>query len=224
MKLFYSFCAACIRGWFGTIWGGVEVRGRENVPAAGRLVVACNHVSFCDPMIAGSFLGRELHFMARDTLFRNPFFRLLIRSLNAFPIERSPDGENAMRSFAAAMHKIGEELERDNAVLLFPEGTRSEDGRLLPLKPGVAMISSKFGAPVLPLYLWGTYHCLPRGSRFPRRHRIVAYAGTLLRPIDVDGRRERRREQERLSIQLEEEMRRLEALALSERVGEPPDV
>ena len=185
--------------------GGLEVHGQENVPADGPLIVACSHASHLDPMILGAaFTKRDLHFMARRTLFDVPGFCWLIRQNQAFPLNRDGDSREALRAF-------GERLDKGCAVVMFPEGTRSPDGILQEMKPGVGMLAVRNLAPILPVYNWGSYQSWPRGRRFPRRHHLK----TLMGPVIVPNpdKSVRKHEQERITREVGEALRRLERQA-----------
>ncbi len=165
MGLFIYTCSRTFLRCAFFLGGGLKVSGREHVPADGPLIVACNHASHLDPMILGAAFDRPLHFMARRTLFDTPGFGWLIRQHQAFPLEREGDSRDALRTF-------GERLEGGNAVVMFPEGTRTLDGALQEMKPGLGMLAVRNGAPVLPVYIWGSYLAWPRGKGFPRPHAL----------------------------------------------------
>ena len=133
---------------------GWEVKGREQIPPTGGLVVASNHISFWDPPLIGAVLPREVHFLAKEELFANPVFGALIRSYNAIPIRR---GMVDLSGMARAV----ETLRRGEALLLFPEGTRMRDGRLHPARPGVGMMAVNADVPIVPCYISGSSR--PRG-------------------------------------------------------------
>lgn len=158
--------------WLG---GGMEVRGQENVPPDGPLVVACSHASYLDPMILGAAFDRDLHFMARKTLFKVPGFSWLIRQNQAFPLDREGDSREAIRLF-------GDFLDKGKAVVMFPEGTRSRDGSLGEIKSGVGMLSVRNQSPVLPVYIWGSFQSWPRGRRLPRPHHLKVLMGRTISP------------------------------------------
>jgi 1-acyl-sn-glycerol-3-phosphate acyltransferase len=130
------------------LWG-FRVDGRENVPAEGPLVVACNHVSVLDPPLLAAALPRETGFVAKQELFAVPGLGGLIRSLNAMPIDRS-------RLSRATLDRLGAFLDQGRALLVFPEGTRSRNGRLGSAKPGVGMLLLQHPAMVQPAYIVGT--------------------------------------------------------------------
>lgn len=187
--------------WLG---GGLEVHGQENVPPDGPLIVACNHTSHLDPMILGAAFDRSLHFMARRTLFDVPGFAWLIRNNNAFPLDRDGDSREALRVF-------GERLEMGNAVVMFPEGTRSLDGTVGEMKPGVGMLAVRNTAPVLPVYIWGSFQSWPRGRSFPRPHHLKTYIAPVITPsADKAVRKE---EQRRVTEEVAAALRNMERIA-----------
>ncbi len=138
--------------------------------------MASNHLSLADPPIIGAASPRVLHYMAKRELFDIPLLRRLIVALNAFPVRRGYGRE--------ALKRALEMLRSGEAVLLFPEGTRSKDGRLGPPKPGVGMLAVKSRVPVVPVALSGTKHI---GRCLIRRDRIrVTFAEPLL-PHEWEG-------------------------------------
>jgi len=128
---------------------GWTVEGREHVPATGGLIVASNHVSFWDPPLVGTAVKRELHFLAKEELFRNAVLGSLIRAFNAIPIRR---GVADLSGLTRAM----EVLRAGHALILFPEGSRMRDGRLHRARPGVGMLAAGTGARILPCHISGS--------------------------------------------------------------------
>ena len=147
-----------------------RVIGAERLTAEGSALVVCNHVSFLDPPFVGQAFDEALHFFARKTLFDHPWAGWLLRRWQAIPIDRDkPD--------AASLKLTIRLLKSGKKVLMFPEGTRSPDGSLQPAEAGVGLFIAKSGAPVLPLRIFGSYECFPRGSRFPRPTNITLVVG-----------------------------------------------
>ena len=153
-----------------------EVRsfGHDNVPREGGVILAVNHASYLDPVVVGCALARPIHFMARTTLFRSAF-GVLIRALNAFPVERGSGDSKALREYI-------DRAKAGNVVLLFPEGTRTLDGRLGPMKPGVGMLAARAGVPIVPTYVDGTFRAWPRQRKLPRKARVSIFFSPPLRP------------------------------------------
>jgi cytidylate kinase len=131
--------------------------GRENVPDYGPLVLICNHQSFLDPVFCGIFVKRPLYYLARDTLFRGLFGKI-ITSVNTIPVKRGEADLTAMRAV------IGK-LKRGNGVCLFPEGTRSGDGKITAFKPGFGLLCRRGNAAVVPVLIDGAFEAWPRHKR-----------------------------------------------------------
>lgn len=153
----------------GLVLFGVKRRGVNNVPTRGPVVLLANHQSHLDPAIIGCYCRRPLGYLARDTLFSG-FLGSLIRSFDAIPIDRDGSGLAGIRATL-------KRLKSGDAILMFPEGTRSVDGKLQPLKPGFISLVRRGGATIVPVAIAGSYRALPRGARFPRRVPIAVDFG-----------------------------------------------
>lgn len=204
MGMFVYSCSRTFLRCAFFLGGGLKVFGRENVPPTGPLIVACNHTSHLDPMILGATFDRPLHFLARRTLFDVPVFRWLIRQNFAFPLDRDGDSRDALRAF-------GERLDQGHAVVMFPEGTRSPDGALQEMKPGLGMLSVRNAAPVLPVYIWGSYLSWPRDRKYPSPHRLKAYLGEVITPSGDKALR--KSEQQRITTEVGAALERMEQSA-----------
>ena len=154
---------------FCRVYFRLEARGLENVPLRGPVIFAANHISYLDPPLMGCVIPRVVNYMARHTLFTVPIFGAVIRKFNAVPVDRD--------SGAAGLRAILNKLTDGGAIILFPEGTRSMDGRPLPAKPGVGMTILKSAAPVVPVKLIGSFEALGRHQRFPRPRKIFVCFG-----------------------------------------------
>ena len=129
--------------------------GRERVPSEGGVVIASNHQSFFDPVLIGVGLPRSLNYMARDSLFRFAPFRWLITSLNAFPFKREGIDTDAVRE---AIRRVSE----NEIVVVFPEGTRTEDGSIATIKKGTGLIARRAQATIVPAVIDGAFEAWPR--------------------------------------------------------------
>jgi 1-acyl-sn-glycerol-3-phosphate acyltransferase len=147
--------------------------GMENIPRNGAFILASNHVSFLDPVVLGVASFRQLNFMAREDLFGNRFFRLLITSLNAFPVRKDGTGISGLKKALA-------KLSDGKVVAVFPEGTRGENGVIGRGEPGPGFLCAKAKAAVLPAFINGAGEALPRKAKFIRFRPISVSFGKLL--------------------------------------------
>lgn len=187
----------------------IRSHGRENMPAEGGALVLSNHQSMLDPVLLGLSVDRRMNYVARDTLFGNPLFRWLINSLDAIPIDREGGGR-------AGLKETLRRLKRDEMVLLFPEGTRTPDGEVQPLKAGFTAIARRAGVPIVPMALDGAYQCWPRGTKAPRPGTVAVVIGPPLSPTEVAllGDRELAAEVERRIRACHADARRMRMRAL----------
>lgn len=155
---------------------GFKVVNSEVIPRKGPVIIACNHVSYCDPPVVGSAIPREVYFLAKEELFRNPLFAWLIRSYNAIPLKRSLGDLGAIR-------KALEILSQGKALLMFPEGTRSLSGKLLKPKSGIGMIALLSSCPIVPAYVRGTNRI---GHALLRRAKLEVRFGEPISPTAID--------------------------------------
>jgi 1-acyl-sn-glycerol-3-phosphate acyltransferase len=160
------------------------IEGAENVPATGPVILASNHLSFVDSMVIPlvaprrvAYLAKAEYFTAKGLLSRPR--RALFTTLGAIPIDRGT-ARSAQTSLDAAL----EVLQHGQAFGIYPEGTRSRDGRLYRGRTGVAWLAFRSGAPVVPVGLVGTEAIMPVGSRFPRVRRVTIRFG---KPLTFDG-------------------------------------
>jgi 1-acyl-sn-glycerol-3-phosphate acyltransferase len=154
-----------------------EVRGRECIPRTGGLIVASNHVSFFDPPLIGIATVRELHYLAKEELFRQPVLGPLIRTFNSIPIRR---GVADMSGLSKAM----EVLRGGKALIMFPEGSRMRDGQLHPARPGVGMLAVGTDALIVPCYISGSDR---PGRWITRRSKLRVWFGPARSWKDLAG-------------------------------------
>jgi 1-acyl-sn-glycerol-3-phosphate acyltransferase len=132
--------------------------GLENIPSSGPFILAVNHQSFFDPIFAGIMLRGQLCFMARDSLFNSRIFGPLLKSVKAIPVRRG-------QADLASIKAIIAHLKQGDAVCLFPEATRTTDGRISPFKGGFTLLSRRGNAPVVPVLIDGAFECWPRHKK-----------------------------------------------------------
>lgn len=169
MRAWYRLGRALFGAYFRVYHRG-RVVGAERIPSSGPCVLAGNHVSFLDPPFFGLACPRECYFLARDSLFRHWPMGWLLRSWNCVPVRR--EGGDL-----AAMRTVLQLLEAGEAVLMFPEGTRSRDGRLQEARAGIGMIVARARVPIVPMRIFGTERALPRDRWFPRPARVTVVVG-----------------------------------------------
>ncbi|MBV8118102.1 MAG: 1-acyl-sn-glycerol-3-phosphate acyltransferase [Candidatus Eremiobacteraeota bacterium] len=143
----YWFASKTIRWISSTLWRA-RVRGRDNIPLDGPLIIACNHISLLDPPVMGCYVPRQVSYMAKKELFEIPVFGALIRAVGAYPVDREG-------SATAAIKRSVEVLRAGGCVGIFPEGGRNIEGDK-EVRGGVALLASLAKAPVVPAAVVGT--------------------------------------------------------------------
>ena len=179
----------------------LESRGRENVPATGAVLLAANHSSVLDPPLIGSATDRQLSFLAKAELFDLPLLGGLIRRVNARPIRREGADPSALRTAMRVLEDRG-------ALLIFPEGTRGDEGIIRSAKTGAGMLAVLSGAAVVPVYVQGSGRAWPRGRKLPRPARVTVTFGTALR-FEAERGADRKRQYEIASREMMEAITRL---------------
>jgi 1-acyl-sn-glycerol-3-phosphate acyltransferase len=180
MRRYYRYCRIVAQALFVLLCRG-RVFGTRRVPLEGGVLLVCNHQSFFDPILATLALPRECHYMARDTLFRNRWFRKLIESLNAFPVRRGSADVGAIKQTLRR-------LKNGALVTVFPEATRTSDGSVRPMQPGVVLIARKAHVPLVPTLILGAYEVWPRRATLPRPAPVIVAYGEPLRPEQMQDR------------------------------------
>ncbi|MDD5457786.1 MAG: lysophospholipid acyltransferase family protein [Phycisphaerae bacterium] len=140
--------------------------GISNIPRKGAFLLISNHQSFFDPLFVGTRARRTLVFMARDTLFKKKFFGWLIHSVKAIPVRRGEADLSAIRT-------IIDQLKKGQSVCLFPEGTRTENGRIAEFKPGFSLLARRANVPILPAVIDGAFEAWPRTKKFPSFRKTI---------------------------------------------------
>ena len=181
-KAFYYFGRTLLFPFYKLLYR-FKVKNRDAVPAEGGVILACNHMSFADPVLLGLSQRRRLYFMAKAELFRNKFACAVIRALGAFPVERGAGDGKAL--------KTGEDiLKEGNVMTIFLEGTRTKTGELLRPRSGCALVAQQMQLPVVPC-------CITKRNFFRMFSKIIIHFGEPLTPGELgltpdSGRRELR--------------------------------
>jgi 1-acyl-sn-glycerol-3-phosphate acyltransferase len=141
----------------------LRIDGMEHVPRQGAVLVIGNHVGTVEPALTGVFIPRrDVYYMAKSELFRNPLLGWLFRRNHAFPVVRQTADRAALRLALAV-------LAEGHVLLVYPEGTRSWDGDIVgEVQAGAGFIARHSGAAIVPVASWGSERVIPRGSWIPR--------------------------------------------------------
>jgi len=142
-----------------------RVYNAERVPLGGAVILASNHASYLDPPLVGAGVKRSINYLARENLFRFPVMGWVLRQWQVVPVDRDGGG-------AAGLRAILDRLLAGGAIILFPEGTRTRDGKLQPARSGIGLTVIKSTAPVVPVRTFGTFEAYGRHLRLPRPHRV----------------------------------------------------
>jgi len=142
----------------------VTVHGLEHVPAEGPIIIAANHQSFFDMLAILAYVPRPVKFVAKKEVFRIPFFGWAVKATGHIKIDR----QNRRRAFASYERAAQDMLAMRAHLMIFPEGTRSRTGQVLPFKKGPAVVAISSGVAVVPCYCAGTFGILPKGSVLAR--------------------------------------------------------
>jgi 1-acyl-sn-glycerol-3-phosphate acyltransferase len=179
----------------------LHVRGQAGIPKTGGVLLIANHQSFLDPWLIGIAPSRQVHYMARDTLFRDGFLQYLGELWNAFPVKRGAADLGAIRMAV-------ERLDKGFMVNIFPEGTRSEDGSIGAIAPGMVLILNRCrtDVPIVPVVIDGAFEAWPRNAKLPRPYPIRIEYG---RPIPPSQWRQWSPDE--LALRVREEMVKLQA-------------
>lgn len=185
MRTWFFHPGAIMTSWLLWLVGPGRVEGLENVPRSGPMLVVANHCSNLDPPFVGWAVGHQtgriIHFMAKEEMRRWPLVGWLGRNSGVFYVRRG-EGDRAAQRLAFDL------LAQGRAIGVFPEGTRSRDGRLGEGRAGAALLAMRTGVPILPVGIAGTGRVFPGRSRWPHRSRITIRIGVpLTLPVQADG-------------------------------------
>ncbi|MEY9948227.1 lysophospholipid acyltransferase family protein [Kitasatospora sp. GAS1066B] len=198
------------------------VEGLENVPRKGGVILASNHLSFIDSVVIPLTAPRPISFLAKaeyftGTGFRGRMSRAFFKAIDAVPVQR---GEIHLAQ--AALNAALEILEEKNAFGIYPEGTRSLDGRLYRGKTGVAWLALTAGVPVVPVALAGTEEILPVGRRRPRLRKVTVRFGEPLDFSELHGQARSAKVRRQVTDQVMAAIHELSGQELAEVYNESP--
>jgi 1-acyl-sn-glycerol-3-phosphate acyltransferase len=213
MKPFYWLAKSLVKGFFHLFYRH-QVFGIQHIPQ-GPCILAPNHASFFDPALIGISCHEEVSFLARSTLFKNPVLKSLISHLNSYPITATGHDLTSIKIIIQLLHE-------DKKVVIFPEGRRSPNGDLLPVKPGIGMLVARCQCPVVPIYIHGTFDIWPKNRRLPKLFgKTVCVFGS---PIFWESYKEmtKKQAQEEITKAIQKSFKNLETWFRNGAVGQPP--
>ena len=168
-----------------------KVLGRENFPK-GAAIIASNHASFLDPPVVGSSAPGELHYLARASLFRFPLMKRLYGRINVLPVRQDAANMSSIKTILGKLDEGGK-------VLIFPEGTRSFDGKLQKPQRGIGYLICKARVPVIPTYTHGTYEAWPRHRSMIHFTKMIVSFGKPIYFEDVWSRKPSKEDYDRIA-------------------------
>jgi 1-acyl-sn-glycerol-3-phosphate acyltransferase len=161
----YQTFKTLARGFFN-----YRVVGAERLKLEGGALIVSNHASYVDPPAVGIAFDDEIYFLARKSLMNNAMALAVYRAWNSIPVDQD-------RPDMAGLKAVIRTLKQGHKVLIFPEGSRNLDGKMLPGEPGVGLIVTKAEVPVIPVRLFGTREALPRGGSLPAPSEVTLVVG-----------------------------------------------
>ena len=171
-KICWLACIFCFR---------CRVYGKEHIPVSGPFLLVSNHQSYFDPIFCTVFQRRMLGYLARDTLFINRFIGWLLRSVKAVPLKRGQADLGAIRTILS-------KLKSGNAICLYPEATRTPDGKIAEFKGGIGLLCRRAKVPVVPLVIDGAYEAWPRDKKVPTFRSLISISyGQAIMPDQLKG-------------------------------------
>lgn len=160
-----------------TLLFDLKVYGVHYVPPEGGVLIISNHQSYLDPVLLGAQLPRPLSYLAKSELFGNWAFAWLIRSLGAFPVKLGAGDVGAIKETIARLNE-------GHALNIYPEGSRTDTGELLPIEKGVTLVIRKVKVPIVPAVIVGSFDAWPKDRKLFRPFPIRVMYGP---PLDLSG-------------------------------------
>ena len=175
----YRFLRVLVRG-LNRLLFRTTVDGADQVPASGPVIIAPVHRSFIDFFVASEVTPRKLHYMAKDSLWKNGLLARILPAVGAFPVHRESADREALR-------RAQQVLDAGEVLILFPEGERRTGPVVEDLHEGVAFLAARTGATVVPVGIGGSASVMPKGKRLPRPRHIHLVVGQPIAPPTRTG-------------------------------------
>jgi 1-acyl-sn-glycerol-3-phosphate acyltransferase len=180
-----------------------KVAHPERIIETGGALLAMNHQSFLDPPLAGICCKRQIYFLARKSLLDWPVLGPILPKLNVVPV-------NQERADMSALKTVIKLVRAGNCTVVFPEGSRTPDGRLQPAQAGIGLIIAKTLVPVIPMRIFGAHEAFPIGAKFPKLRPITIVVGEPIKFTEADLAGEGREVYQRLSERVMERIAAIE--------------
>ena len=164
--------------FFGVLLFDMRSFDRQKIPGEGAALILSTHQSHFDPVLIGVTFNERLNYLARRSLFNNRLFGTAISLLDAIELDRD-------RSGLAGLKETMQRLKQGEKVLIFPEGTRTSDGEIAPLKPGFLSVARRSKAQLIPVAITGAYDALPKGTKIPVRKPLRVVIGDVIEPGEI---------------------------------------
>lgn len=196
------------------LFWSVKVEGEDISKYQGSFILAANHVSYLDPIVLGIVVKRRINFITKKEIYDNPFLNCILKRIGAIPVDKN--------STNSASIKKSLNLLKDNHILgVFPEGTRSSDGKLLELNTGMIKIALQADVPIIPVGISGTFEIYPPEAKFPALFKNQCIYINFGKPYSLDKNRRRDTEYIKESlVKIEDEIKKLARLSEKEDVDE----
>lgn len=170
-------CLQMVARIFAQLFFDVRFYGTRHLPRRGGVLLVSNHQSYLDPVLLAIGLDRPLSYMAKSELFKHRAFAWMIRSLNAFPVEQGAGDVGAVKETISR-------LQEGHVLNIYPEGSRSEDGEMIPLEKGVGLVIRRAKVPVVPAVIDGAHRAWGKNMKFPHCAPVRVMYGP---PMDLAG-------------------------------------
>lgn len=204
MEPLYGICHYIILQFYHMFFRG-EVRGQENLPRRGAFLIASNHASHLDPPSVGAQLPMQMAFFARKTLWKPGFATWWLDGVGTIPVDRDGGAD------VTAIKRVLQALKQQRPVILFPEGTRSPDGKLQAPKPGVGLIACRTQVPVVPTRVFGSFTAFGRDGKLRLGTPVNIVFGKPLQPSEYDNPADGKERYQRASERIMSAIAKVEA-------------
>lgn len=178
-RRFKAFAKVLIGDGLLRVFVRLEPVDHDNVPTSGPVILAPSHRSNIDTPLMGAAIERDSRFMAKESVFKSPFWTKFLVALGGFPVRRGALDRESLKNAMAI-------LERGEMLVVFPEGARQEGPRIKPVFEGAIWLAARAGAPIVPVGIGGSAAVMPIGVKLPRPKKVVVVFGEPMRIGDPD--------------------------------------